>query len=156
MILFVIKILLSKLEHYRICGPILNLISSYLNHRTQCASISGLLSALSHISYGVPQGSILGPLLFLLYINDINNIDTYSNNSIKQCAVDTCLVINEVTHDKLKAKVNKLLLCTEQWSSANNLTISFSKCKDMIIALKFRSPSSTIPILFNDIPIPST
>ena len=87
------KILLSKLEDYELRGPALNLILSYLNHRTQSVSIKDRLSACSHISYGVPQGSILGPLLFLLYINDINNIDTYSNNSIKQYADDTCLVV---------------------------------------------------------------
>ena len=148
------KILFSKLEHNGICGPGLNLISSHLNHKIQCVSINDRLSTLSHISYGVPQGSILGPLLFLLYINDINNIDTYSNDSIKQYADETCLVINEINLDKLKAKANKLLLSTEQWSSANKLTINFSKCKAMIIAPKFRSPSCTIPILINSIPIP--
>ena len=148
------KILLSKLERYEIRGPAFNLISSYLNHRTQCVSINDSLSALSHISYGVRQGSTLGPLLFLLYINEINNVDTYSSDSIKQYADDTCLVINEINLDKLKAKANKLLLSTEQWQSANKLTINFPKCKTMIIAPKFRSPSCTIPILINDIPIP--
>ena len=77
------KILLSKLKHYGIRGPALNLISSYLNHRTQRVSINGRLSALIHINFGVAQGSIQCPLLFLLYINDMNNIDTYSNDSIK-------------------------------------------------------------------------
>ena len=108
------KIFFSKLEHYGIRGPTLNLSLSYLNHRTRCVSINDRLSAFSHISYGVPQGSILGPLLFLLYINDINNINTYSNDSIKQYADDTCLVINEINPDKLKANANKLLLSTEQ------------------------------------------
>ena len=85
------KIFLSKLEHYGIHGPALNLISSYLNHRTQCVSVNGCLSAVSHISYGVPQGSILRPLLFLRYINDINNIGPYFNDSIKQYAIMTLL-----------------------------------------------------------------
>ena len=70
------KILLSKLEQYGIHGPALNLTSSYINHRSQCVSINDRLSAFSHISYGVQQESILGPLLFLLYINAINHIDT--------------------------------------------------------------------------------
>ena len=139
---------------------IISVIWSLQNRKSVIFELTpGLRSALgapafSHISYGVPQGSILGPLLFLLYINDINNINTYSNDSIKQYADDTCLVINEINLDKLKAKANKLLLSTEQWSSANKLTINFSKCKAMIIAPKLRSPSCTIPILINDIPIP--
>ena len=51
------------------------------------------------------------------------NTDTYSKDSIKQYADDTCLVINEINLDKLKAKANKLLLSTEQWSSANSQLI---------------------------------
>ena len=115
------KILLLKLQRYGIHGPALNLISSYLNHRNQCVSINGRLSALSYLSFGVPIWSLLGLLSSLLYINDINNVDTYSNESIKQYADDTCLVSNEINLDKLKAKANKLLLSTEQWSLANNL-----------------------------------
>ena len=61
--------------------------------------------------------------------------------------------INEVNVDKLKAKANKLLLCTEQWSSVNKLTTNFSKCKSMIIAHKLRSPSNAISILINGISI---
>ena len=67
------------------------------------------------IDYRSPLVQYFGSLLFLLYINDINNIDTYSKDSIKQYANDTCLVINEINLDKLKARANKLLLSTEQW-----------------------------------------
>ena len=69
-------IFLQKLEHYGVRGSILDWFSSYLCDRSQYVSINGVDSEITKLSCGVPQGSVLGPLLFLIYINDLPNISS--------------------------------------------------------------------------------
>ena len=84
------QILLKKLHYYGIRGHAIKWFESYLSKRKQCVSIGNTNSEIGMLTCGVPQGSILGPLLFLLYINDI----TKSSNLLKFLlfADDTCFV----------------------------------------------------------------
>ena len=71
------SILLRKLYHYGFRSPSFNLLQSYLTNRSICTKIDGKLSKPISIQYGIPQESVLGPLLFLIFVNDLPNVSRF-------------------------------------------------------------------------------
>ena len=101
------NILLMKLEHYGIRDSALRWFASYLNQRKQFVSINGVNSELRELSCGVPRGSVLGPLLFLIYINDLPNIS--NKLDIFLFADDTNIYYENESFKELENIVNKEL-----------------------------------------------
>ena len=95
--------LLQKLEHYGFRGSVFNLFSSYLSNRQQYVSVNNVNSSTQYIKYGVPQGAVLGPLLFLLYINDVGNS---CDNTPRLFADDTCAIAIGTSPAQLEQQLN--------------------------------------------------
>jgi hypothetical protein len=118
-------ILLSKLHHYGIRGLALDLLSSYLSDRFQFTSFDSHLSDRLPVSCGVPQGSILGPLLFLLYVNDIPSSSKHL--SFVLFADDTNIFLSHPNLNTLTHTLNKELIQVSNWFKANKLSLNVKK-----------------------------
>ena len=110
----------------------MNWLTSYLSDRLQCCKIDGQISSKLKVRLGIPQGSCLGQLLFLVYINDLPQCLANSEPDIY--ADDTSLTNNENNLAALENKVNRDLLNIEKWLYANKLQLNTVKTKYMIIA----------------------
>ena len=119
------EILLYKLDNYGIRGHANLFFRSYLSGRKQFTSANGIDSNMSEINCGVPQGSVLGPILFLLYINDLYR--AVANATTRLFADDTGVFVSSTDFDELvkNAKVNLSALLL--WCQCNKLTMNSSK-----------------------------
>ena len=124
------KILLEKLQHYGIRGLALDWIRNYLSDRYQFVEYNGIQSSSNEIKCGVPQGSILGPLFFLLYINDICNVSSILNFIL--FADDTNLFLSHNDLSFMMNTINSELLKLSEWFKANKLSINIQKSSYMI------------------------
>lgn len=122
--------LIKKLEHYGFRGNFISVIKTYLKYRQQKVDINGYASSFKKLSHGVPQGSILGPLLFNLYVNDLTNID--NNTTFIIYADDTSLFFKDCDLHKLVDKANSVLKLLHIWSIRNSLIINTSKTKSVL------------------------
>lgn len=118
-------ILIEKLKYYGIDGPFNDLLKSYVDNRKCFTEINGCISDSKTIKYGVAQGSVLGPLLFSLYINDIKQISRDKETNL--FADDTNIFCADSTYAKTLLKCNEALNDCYLWMKANRLTINLDK-----------------------------
>ena len=118
-------ILCEKLEFYGLRGNINKLIKSYLSNRKQFVSINGYDSEIKDVTCGVPQGSSLGPLLFLLYINDLRL--SLSETSCGHFADDTFIVFNSKKPKTIETVINFELKKVSKWLRLNKLSLNAAK-----------------------------
>jgi len=125
------EILINKLIHYGFSNNELNLMKSYLLNRKHYTSINNHSSSSLISTCGVPQGSVLGPLLYNIYCNDLVSI---SNNKLKitQYADDTCIIITSESIKDLEIESKNVCLKVQDWFSSNGLTINSLKSNYMV------------------------
>ena len=142
------EILLMKLDHYGIRGKWLSWIRSYLTNRQQYVDMDGTKSSLAPILYGVPQGSILGPLLFLIYINDLPA--ALDKVIPVMFADDTNLVIKGKNINELVTTLNAELDSLSDYFKANKLKLNVDKTKLVCFRKKGYDLSEGIPDVILD------
>ena len=136
-------ILLTKLSHYGIRGVPLLWFQIYLSNKRQLVAYDGVSSSVRTVKCGVPQGSILGPLLFLIYINDLVNV-------CSQClpilfADDTNLFVSGDDMSHISELVSKELAELSQWLKVNRLSLNLKKTQYMIF-FRRKSKDETLNI----------
>ena len=122
-------ILIKKLEKCGVRGIALEIFKSFLAKRKQFTTVNGQKSTAKHIETGVPQGSTLGPLLFLVYINDLPFASTMK---VRLFADDACLSVEHKNPETLELIVNKEPLKVQNWLDNNKLFINYSKSNFLI------------------------
>ena len=138
--------LCSKLNYYGIVGDSQNWLMSFLSDRRQAVVVDGSQSSWRDVTSGVPQGSVIGPTLFLLYINDIQD----NIQSKIRLFADDCVVFREICSDKDHQILQSDLQKLSTWSSDWLMSFNIKKCAVMSITRK-RTPSTCQYHLTNDL-----
>ena len=128
------RILLEKMQAIGISGDIYELVKNYLTDRKQFTEINGSRSDSKGITYGVPQGSLLGPRLFKIFINDLP--DAVENGLLYMYADDTTAYCLGDNVDQVVDGLNQITARLHSWCVENRLTINTEKNEAMILSRK--------------------
>ena len=126
--------LVHKLEAYGICGNLLNVLTDFLSDRSQRVVLPNAVSTFLPVTSGVPQGSVLGPVLFLIYINDIVDLFDGSDVHVKLYADDIKIYL-EITNDADCATLQTFVDKITVWSHSWQLKLANNKCQHSRIGL---------------------
>ena len=129
-------ILLRKLSVYLKNSPALPLFSSFLHDRKQRVFLNGSFSSEKPVSYGVPQGSVLGPVLFCIYINDLPLHITDSSVECHMLADDTTLQTQSTQTLNIQLSLQSALNDVSEWCASNRMVLNPQKSKSMIITTR--------------------
>jgi len=128
------SILFKVFSSYGINDICLSWFKSYLNKRKQITNINGFLGQESEVVYGVPQGSILGPILFIMYINSLCDMNV--DGKIVVYADDTCLLISGSNWENLRQKTERNFKKIIKWLNTKKLTLNFNKTMFMVFSIQ--------------------
>lgn len=120
-------LLLQKLKSFNLDLNVIIWIENYLKHRRQCVVLNGKASSYVDVTSGVPQGSVLGPLLFLIYINDIS---VGISSSIRLFA-DDCVVYRKIKSEQDASQLQNDLVHIHDWCTTWKMSLNFNKCVNL-------------------------
>jgi len=126
------SILIRKLQRYGLRAVVLEWFRCYLEKRSQRIKFNGVLSEPIDVNFGVLQGLVLSPLLFLLYINDIMEMMT-ADCSIRLFADDALIYSTGFSRQEINDKLNEQMVRMDDWLNRNKLHLNVSKTKIMLI-----------------------
>ena len=127
--------LIAKLQKMCFNPSIVKWVADFLMHRVQYVVVNGESSNITPVLSGVPQGSVLGPMLFIIYVNDLLNIDIRTGNKIHLYA-DDVLLYRTISSNSDLEDLQRSINYVSTWSRENFLTLNLKKCKFMLVSRK--------------------
>lgn len=140
------RVLLYKLHQLNLDSNVFKWIACFLTKRLQCVAANGHTSSFCEVHSGVPQGSVLGPLLFLIYINDLSSV--ISSNI--HLFADDCVIFREITNDDDTKVLQSELRAISNWCAKWLMDLNIKKCKVMRVS---RTSTSSPLYYLNNIPL---